>query len=339
MEELPSGRLLINLQGSLLEAEALEGLSVGAELFARVEQLQPQIVLRILDPGQGIEAEAARILRANLPHQVLVGDSLNALRQELTRLAGLPTQAAPPPSLTKLQTLLKNLLLDDTSPTAEHLATFVRDGGLHYEAKLLRLAEEHPQALAHAAEGDVKGLLLQALKDAETASINPEARTAIVTHLGHIETQQAVNLLAQTHGEPYQLQIPFFSGQEISTAFLSIEADGDNQGEKGKRGKGEKGQGYNVLFLLDLEGFGQTRIDAHITAKTLWVAFYVDQSRTVSLLHSELPAFRETLQSLGYKEVLLTAKPLAQLSSEKRQKFDALAAGIPGKINLLDVRA
>jgi len=95
----------------------------------------------------------------------------------------------------------------------------------------------------------------------------------------------------------------------------------------------------NVLFLLDLEGFGQTRIDAHLTAKTLWVAFYVDQSSAVALLQSALPAFRETLQSLGYEEVLLVAKPLGQLAPEKRQKFEALAVGASPSVHLLDVKA
>jgi len=218
------------------------------------------------------------------------------------------------------------------------MATFVRDGGLHYEAKLLQLAEENPQVLARVADGDLKGLLLQALRDMEAAPIRSEAQSlaaSIANHLEHIETQQAVNLLAQMHGEPYRLEIPFFSGQGLATAFLSIEPDGRG----GKEGKGAKRQGYHVLFLLDLEGFGHTRIDAHITSKTLKVIFYVEQSGVVTLLRSELPSFRETLHSLGYEEIFLAAQPLEQLSPEKRQKFDSLAVGVPTMVSLLDVKA
>lgn len=391
--QLPGGRLLIDVQDTLLEAEAPPGLSVGAELSARVEQLRPQIVLHILDPGDSLDAEATRILRANLPHQVSAGDSLHVLQQELAQLVDLPAEEAPPVSVAKLQTFIKDLWPDDTPPTAEQLTTFVRDGGLHYEAKLLRLAAAPPQVLAHAAETDLKGLLLQTLQEVETVAgqaqvANPlpaaagtppvalhldlhlaekKARPAlfeeggqgeqagatvlaghaerqslaasIVNHLDHIETQQAVNLLAQAHGEPYQLQIPFFTGQGLSTALLSIEPKGGRKQETGKGRSGEKGTGYNVLFLLDLEGFGQTRIDAHLTAKTLWVAFYVDQSSAVTLLQSELPAFRETLQSLGYEDVLLVAKPLGQLAPEKRQKFETLAVGASPSVHLIDVKA
>jgi hypothetical protein len=57
------------------------------------------------------------------------------------------------------------------------------------------------------------------------------------------------------------------------------------------------------------------------------------------LLQTELPAFRETLQALGYDEVLLIAKPLGHLPPEKRKKFDALAVGVPASAHLLDVRA
>lgn len=137
-----------------------------------------------------------------------------------------------------------------------------------------------------------------------------------------------MNLLAQVQGEPYQLQIPLFTGQGTTAAFLSIESDGNGTGAKGEGQEG-RGKGYNILFLLDLEGFGQTRIDAHIGEKSLWVAFYVDLDSSVSLLKKELPGVRETLQAFGYDEVLLVAKPLGQLSAEKRKKFDALTIGAP----------
>lgn len=94
-----------------------------------------------------------------------------------------------------------------------------------------------------------------------------------------------------------------------------------------------------MLFLLDLEGFGRTRIDAYITSKTLKVIFYVEQGGAVTLLRSELPSFRETLHSLGYGEVFLAVKPLGRLSPEKRQKFDSLAVGVPTAVSLVDVRA
>lgn len=346
LEDLSDGRVLVRLHGALLEATTQESLPPGKELTVRVEQLQPHLVLRILKPAQDqvaleaapeLEAEATRILRATLPHQAAVSDSLNLLRQELARATAAPTQEVSP-SLATLHALLQELLPDDGPPSAERLAAFVRDGGLQYEAKLLRLATDAPEGPVRVADQDVKGLLLRILGEGETTLLRSETRAALMQHLSHIETQQALNVLAQLQGGPYQLQIPFLSAQGLSTAMLSIEADEGRQEEAGKRGKTHRGQGYNVLFLLDLEGFGQTRIDAHLSTKTLRVIFYVDQPQALALLQAELPGFRETLQSLGYEEVLLAAKPLAQLPAEKRPKFEALAVGVPATVSLLDVK-
>ena len=392
VEASPGETVLVKVQGALLEAEAPKTLRPGTIFSARVEQVRPQVVLHVLsqseegtDPEsvENIQAEASRLVRIHLPHRTDAGDSLHSLNQELASFVEHPPQDPVPSSLTKLQTLIKTLLPDQTPPTAERLAAFVRDGGLHYEAKLWRLAESAPQALSQMAGQDLKGLLLQALQDVETAqaktqpgeeelvdslvsakteevaeevlrelaregtrkepaSTSPASQNiaaSLVHHLENIESQQAVNVLAQVKGEPYQLQIPFFTGQGMTTAFLSIEPEGQSNGEGGKRKSGEKGKGCNILFLLDLEGFGKTRIDARVGEQSLWVAFYVDQPHTVSLLKEEIPAFRETLQSLGYGEVLIVAKPLGQLSAEKRQKFDALTLGVPSSVHLLDVRA
>jgi hypothetical protein len=266
-----------------------------------------------------------------------VGASLNVLQQELGGLFDLHAQEALPPSLTKLQTRLQSLLPDVSTPSPQPLATFVRDGGYHYEAKLFRLVQENPQALARVADADLKGLLLQALKGVAASPLRPAAQSltaAISHHLDHIETQQAANLLAQIHGEPYQLEIPFFTGQGFSTASLAIAPDGKSD----KGGEAGRGRGYHVLFLLDLDGFGRTRIDAHLTSKTLRVNFYLEHGEAVTLLRSELPSFRETLNASGYEEVSLAAQPLEQLSPEKRRKFDSLTVGVPATVSLLDVK-
>ena len=389
--ELPGGSVILNIEGARLEAEAQEKLPLGRTFSARVEQLRPQVVLHVLSDGEPraggdsverLQAEATRLVRATISHRTASADSLNTLSQELDAFVEHPSPEVVPSSITKLHTLLKTLLPEHAPPTAEQLAAFVRDGGLHYEAKLLRLAESTPQAFSQVAEEDLKGLLLQALRDLTKGSektqvaesrlagtaiatdgqehetvvslltktlLGKEANTvlppaqditaSLVHHLEHIESQQAINFLAQTKGEPYQLQIPLFTGQGMTTAFLSIESEGRGNQGKGKLGNGKKGKGYNILFMLDLDGFGQTRIEARIGEKSLRVAFYVDQNHSIALLQSELAEFRETLRSLGYEEVLLSAQSLGRLAPEKREKFEALAVGVPASVHLLDVKA
>ena len=94
-----------------------------------------------------------------------------------------------------------------------------------------------------------------------------------------------------------------------------------------------------LLFLLDLENFGVTRIDAHIDAKELRAVFDLDREESLRFIRQELPGFREILIALGYRDVLLAAKPLRELSQEKREKFAALAVGAPSSMHLLDMKA
>src|SRR5262249_48054101 len=136
------------------------------------------------------------------------------------------------------------------------------------------------------------------------------------------------------HGTPYQLQVPFLTSQGLATALLAIEPDPQGTAEKG-----EQEQGHSVFFQFDLEGFGQTRIDTHVRPGALRAVFYIEQPKGLDRLQSAMPAFQDRLQSLGYDEVLLAANPLGQLSTDKKQKFATLAAGIPTSRNVVDVRA
>jgi hypothetical protein len=178
-------------------------------------------------------------------------------------------------------------------------------------------------------------LLLAALQESEGASASTDLQRAISGQLTNLESQQAVNLLAQRGSDAFQFQVPFFNGSGFSTVTLSIDHDG--KGSAGERGKHEPE--YNILFLLDLEDLGRIRIDAHLNKNDLRVIFYVEQPRTVEWVTQELPSFQETLRTLGYREVLLAARPLREIPRDKAEKFDALAIGAPSKINLLDLKA
>ena len=73
------------------------------------------------------------------------------------------------------------------------------------------------------------------------------------------------------------MQLPFYAGQDLTTAFLSVEPDGSPGGMQGGRRSG-----YNVLFLLDPDRFGPTRIDAHFGASSVRVVFYLENPDALS---------------------------------------------------------
>jgi hypothetical protein len=337
VQQLPGGHVLIDVKGVPVDAAAPPGLQPGAELSLRVAQIQPQVVLHIVEDSPSVETQAVQVVRVNLAERAPAADSLVALREALAVLTAPENVEPPPASIAKLQTVLDRLLPDQEPPSPERVAALVRDGGLLFEAKLARAADSGPSAAARVINGDMKGLVLRALTDLNAAGPSPQAEgavTALARHLGGIETQQALNLLAQLHGEALTLQVPFYAGQQAATAFLSVESDGSQGGQPGGRHSG-----HNVLFLLDLDRLGRTRIDAHFGGSAIRVVFYLEGEESLWRVRAGLPAFGRALQGLGYEDVLLAARPLGEMAADRRQKVEALALGVPAGMHLVDTRA
>jgi hypothetical protein len=340
LDRLPTGNLLIDVEGTPLEAAAPEGLSKGQELRARVEELHPQVVLRILPRGEDVEAQALQILRAHLSDRAPAAQSLVQLQQTLAPLVE-PSASGAPPSAPQLNEVLQRLLPPDAPLTPEQVQTLVRDGGLQLEAKLAAAVQEAPEKAAQIPREDLKAAVLRVLHEVETTAA-PQAElrpltSSLAQHLTHIETQQALNLLAQVQSAPYQLQIPFFANHGLTTAYVAIEAS--TEGTDREAGGEERSSGHHVYFHLDLEGFGQTRIDAHLRSRGVQAIFYAERPESVNQLEAEFMQLEGRLKALGFTEVLLAARPLGQMTGEKRQKFECLAAGVPTGVSLVDVRA
>jgi len=51
----------------------------------------------------------------------------------------------------------------------------------------------------------------------------------------------------------------------------------------------------------------------------------------------ELPQLRESLQALGFENLLLGVRPLREMAREQEAKFTALALGVPSDMRLLNV--
>jgi hypothetical protein len=128
--------------------------------------------------------------------------------------------------------------------------------------------------------------------------------------------------------------VPLFTGSGFSDVAISVERDGRGTA----RESGDKPRGYYVLFLLELDPLGRLKIDAHLRAQDLRVIFYADQEDSIGLIRRQLPSFQETLKALGYREVLLTARPLREMPQEQQLKFEALAFGIPPNVHFLNVK-
>jgi hypothetical protein len=342
-EQSAEGSFLIDIQGASFEAFSPEELPIGSWLNLRVEQLEPHLAFQIIDPQSDMTTAALQLMRDHLPHSATAAQSLERLQQALLGLANIPLRGDVPTKelalgLNRMQTLLDQFLPQGTPPDGRQIITLVRDGGLQYESKLAAAVVSGHEEMARIAQGDLKGQILYLLQAVERAAEPAEASTVaapLEDHLGHIETQQALNLLAQAYRAPFQFQIPFPSTQGPTTAFLSVEPEAHGSTESGATGSG-----HHIMLQFDAEELGRTSIDAYVAKHILRVIFYVEHSGGLNLLQTELSGFRNQVQDrFGFQDVLLAARPLTQLSAEKKERFTALSAGIPAKVNVIDTRA
>lgn len=333
--ELEDGRIILNLEGVLVETNNPGGLTRGQNLRLRVDFLEPQVILHIIEQEPTLESEAATLLRRRLSALPGQDRTLIVLHEELASPQSFLDAGLPQTNLEKLRSFIADILDNQRPLDSKRLMQFVRDSGLQYESKLFRAVMENSPNLAAIADGDLKGLLLGALENLERSAIWSEPRRVIADQLDHIEIQQAVNLLAQLEGQPFQIRVPFFTGAGFADVALSVQRDGNGRG----RDLGESSQGYVIMFLLDLENFGRTRIEAHLKEHDLRVSFYVDRDDAVALLRRELPSFAVTLKAIGYREVLLAASPAHRMAQERQHGFETLALGLPPNVQLLNVRA
>lgn len=363
--QLPSGRYLIDIYEVPLQARGPEGLMPGSTLSVAVAQLQPHVVLRILEPEVTLEAAAMRLWQANSGDRIQVAVTLPDLAQALTALGDSVSAQGVFGRVVRLDllsALVQTLLPRTIPPDADTIATLIRDGGLHFENKLAQAVQDGFPALSDIASRDLKGLLLQVLGELDKeAPLEPEQglsrnnakaaaqppfalaaddsteilRNMVQGHLHQIENQQLTNLLARCHCEPFQLHIPLFLPQGATTAFLAIEPDGQHPPGSENRPP----PGHSMLFLLKLEPLGEIRIDAHAQDQRLRVVFFGEKPEVLQAIEGELPAFRNKLLSLGFREVLLGVKHLLQVTPDRELKFAALAAGWPAAVQFLDVQA
>lgn len=330
IEQLADGRIILGLGGALVEANDPGGLVAGQTLLLRVDMTEPQVMLHIVEQSLSLEDKLTKLMREHLPLDEQF--SLGTLLENLEALA--PFEFGSAIRLAKLKLFLADLLQNTEPLTPERLMQFVRNGGLHYEMKLSKAAAGDPSQLAQIADSDLKGLLLGAIDELNKVAGQSDLQRTIAGQLSRIEGEQVANIFAQIAGRGIQLQIPFFSPSGLSTVALAVEPDGRTKSGPDDRRK----NGYNIRFIFDLDGFGLTRIDAHLRDRDLRAAFYVERESSLTLIRTELAGLRESLHALGYRDVLLGARTWRDLTVEQGHKFDALSLGVPSNVHLVNVK-
>ena len=119
---------------------------------------------------------------------------------------------------------------------------------------------------------------------------------AVNTSIKRIELHQLVNFLTTKNDEQLVFQVPFALPEGIKTAELYIRYGG----QKGKEAKGKKGDFY-IVFLLNMRGLGNLRIDTRLFKKKISCKIQVKNSKTADFVKNHLAELSRRLKSLDYK--------------------------------------
>jgi hypothetical protein len=196
---------VLDLDGSLVEA-TIRRVSAG-QLRLRVDLIEPQVTFRLLN-----RSRRQRMRRRSFAPALTGAGGGTSRSPDCAKIEAVNLFDATHASLVRLEKLkpfLADLLNSKEPLDTARLMRWVRDGGLHYEAKLLRAVMENPERLAEIADHDLKALLLGALGELETNRLSGAALNAIVSQLGDLESRQAVNLWRSSKGTPISCRSRF----------------------------------------------------------------------------------------------------------------------------------
>jgi len=340
-KRLPNGHIQLNIQGISVETPAPKSITQGDLLVLRMNK--PPAEFQLISAHKNSAEKAIAVVKKNLAiSREPLANSMVAMRNVLPALA-----ASGMSDIDGLAQLLSWFTASESEQkqavNGESLSRIMRDSGAGLEAKLLglsqQLAANTPQnaALLH----DLKTIMLQ-LSQAQTSNINHAGLIKILTELSQhstarIETNQALNVLAQLQGDPIRFELPMLVGQQLVNVQMSVQQQGRESSDQTGQGSGSD-QSYHVLFALELSGLGKMRVDASISDAAVQARIYSDQADVGQFIRSHIQRLETRLQAMGYKEVYLLAAPSAP-DVEKQRQFDQLTHMAPASLNLLDVIA
>lgn len=336
LSAVPDGRFVVRIDGREEVATSTAELTPGGRYVVEVDRTPTGLALRPPTDAPNLpDAVATALLRGSKPPDL--GAALKPLLAELAAIhqnGGGPSSPILRDAAGAVRDAVNGFLPSDHPPDEAQLRSLVEDGGLHYEAKLTRLASggEGSTDPAAAVRGDLKGALLQLLRAAHdlgaTASV-PAAQTT----LDGVEAQQAANVLAQNNAGPYVLQVPFPDAGTWRTLHLAVESD------RGGKPEADQPGGFRLLMHVPLTELGETWIDAGLSGNRFRAVLYLDQTATRDRVRTELPGLRTELLSDGFAEVLLDVRPAGDLPARRRQQAAMMQAGRLSPDAVLDVRA
>ena len=299
-------KALLQIKNTTVTADTPFPLPIGERLTVRVDQLQPNIVLRMItreDTETLRAAESLKFYRSNpgALKDLIVFAKEFFLGNNLKELSGYLTKK----DLHNIYNILNKIIISkDNLSNPLFLKDFILALGLTGERRLFRALSD-PATLKDEKNGlTLKEILLKLsseLSPLQTTGddIEPEIRQ-LVSQLSNftddamktIESLQIVNVLAQEQDGLFTLQIPLQLPGGIRMQDIYIEGDRKNEHGRGKQ--------YRIVLFLDMDALGELAIDAGVKEGILRCTIKCPDQESFDFMQALLPELRNTLSAIGY---------------------------------------
>lgn len=248
------------------------------------------------------------LLKSYLPDKIPLAKGLNSLIQILSTTSNIELTSQTKETLIAV---IKSLFLQEEEIDENLLKKIITRTGLNYEADLKKLVLSKTLGAVKGAElsekqkgfliNSIKGQLIKLVQEIETKLKNiqqmqnhPQIKELqamlknIKVTLSNIELNQIMNYYSKQEDGFFQFQIPYSMSETIH---LYIK---DNSKENKQKGKNKKD--ISLIFLLNLKGMGNIRIDVQMFDKSMSCHFYAGGKNVSEFITEMLPELKRNLE-------------------------------------------
>lgn len=343
IEKQSGNQYLLSMKENSIMAKSDIPLSAGEKLQVKVQSVQPQIILNVIDTQK--QNTDAKVNEKLLQWRVNP-DSLTHLMSKVEEFsANLKsvdlTQVMSQKKIDGLMTLLKSIVFSSQTKTNPlFVKEFVSKIGLLLENDLGKIAllSAKGGGAAVIAENlkasllNLSAAITEVLKDSTKMDAQITAKLMNLSSftsevLKAIEVRQAVNIVYQQNESGLYLQIPLAMGEALRQADIFITPDDKNTAGA------KKYSSCSVVIFLDLDYLGEIYIDASVREGRIRCLIKCESEEVKLLLASSADQLKEALGNIGYGVEQIECLKASELKLKKAEYIEQQLLGSVDLVN------
>lgn len=341
VEKLSANQYLLALKDASITATSDVPLTVGEKLQVKVQSIQPQIILNLIDTQkQNTDAKVnERLLqwRTNPESLIQLLSKVDEFSANLK--SGDLTLAMSRKKIDGLIKLFSNIVFSpETKTNPLFVKDFVSQIGFLLENNLGKIAAHSGKnGVVPELTENIKASLLnlsQAITEALSAKLDVQVTSKLMNlasftseALKMIEVRQAVNVVYQQNESGLYLQIPLAMGETLRQADIFITPDDKNaEGPK-------KYSSSSIVIFLDLDYLGQISIDASLREGRIRCVIKCATEEVKQLVTASAEQLKEALGGIGYGVEQIDCVRVSELERKRAEYIEDQLLGSMDLIN------